>query len=118
MNMVDVAYARGIITDYDNLARLLGVPIVKTVGTRGEGIEELLDTVLEVSADRDPISRHVHIHYGQEIEDEIEKIKHTLKAATDMIGRYYPRWTAVKLIENDPLVKKNSCSIFRWSLCC
>ncbi|MGQ9499816.1 MAG: hypothetical protein ACUVQ6_05625 [Dissulfurimicrobium sp.] len=96
----------------------MGVPIVKTVGTRGEGIEELLDTVLEVSADRDPISRHVHIHYGQEIEDEIEKIKHTLKAATDMIGRYYPRWTAVKLIENDPLVKKNSCSIFRWSLCC
>jgi ferrous iron transport protein B len=110
MNMVDVAHARGIITDYDNLARLLGVPIIKTVGTRGEGIEELLDTVLEVSADRDPISRHVHIHYGQEIEEEIEKIKQRLKAAPDMASRYYPRWTAVKLIENDPLVKKTAAA--------
>ncbi|UKL13175.1 ferrous iron transport protein B [Dissulfurimicrobium hydrothermale] len=106
MNMVDVAHARGIITDYDNLARLLGVPIVKTIGTRGEGIKELLDTVLEVSADRDPISRHVHIHYGQEIEEEIEKIRQRLKGVPDIANRYYPRWTAVKLIENDPLVKK------------
>ncbi|MDA8162957.1 MAG: ferrous iron transport protein B [Desulfobacteraceae bacterium] len=110
MNMVDVAQARGMATDYDQLARLLGVPIVKTVGTKGEGIEELLDTVIKVARDKDPIARHIHIHYGQEIEEEIKKIRDGLKAIPDIANMYYPRWTAVKLIENDPLIKKTIIS--------
>ncbi len=106
MNMVDVAKARGIVIDYDQLARLLGVPIVKTVGTRGEGIEELLDTVLQVASDRDPISRHIHVHYGNEVEEEIRRIREALKGVPEVNRAYYPRWTAVKLLENDKLVRE------------
>ncbi len=106
MNMVDVAKARGIVIDYDQLARLLGVPIVKTVGTRGEGIEELLDTVLAVAANEDPVSRHIHIHYGNEVEEEIAKIRKVLKEVQEINRAYYPRWTAVKLLENDKLIRK------------
>jgi ferrous iron transport protein B len=106
MNMVDVAKARGIVTDYDQLARLLGVPIVQTVGTKGQGIAELLDRVKEVALDKDPVARHVHVHYGPEIEEEIRKIRGALKGSPDIATKYYPRWTSVKLIENDPLVRK------------
>jgi len=106
MNMVDVARSRGMVADYEQLARLLGVPIVQTVGTRGEGLEALLDTAVTVAADKDPVSRHIHVHYGPEIEEEIAKIREVLRRDPELTARYYPRWTALKLLENDPLVKK------------
>jgi ferrous iron transport protein B len=98
MNMIDVARARGITIDFDHLSRLLGVPIVQTVGTRGEGIDQLLDTVMEVASGKDPVSRHIHINYGNDIEEEILRIREVLKLDPDFNSRYYPRWVAVKLL--------------------
>ncbi len=104
MNMVDVARARGIMTDFRQLSRLLGVPIVETVGTRGMGIDELLDTVLEVCRGSDPVSRHVHVNYGQEVEKEIRRIREEIRRYPEFNRRYYPRWVALKLLEKDTSV--------------
>ena len=104
MNMVDVAQSRGIKIDFEHLSRLLGVPIVETVGTRGEGIDRLLDTVLEVHSGQDPVSRHIHVNYGTEVEKEILAIKSEIGNYPDFNSRYYPRWVAVKLLENDASV--------------
>ncbi len=104
MNMVDVARARGIVTDFEQLSRLLGVPIVETVGTRGEGIDELIDTVLEVCSGSDPVSRHIHVNYGREVEKEIQKIRTQIRKYPDFNRRYYPRWVALKLLEKDSSV--------------
>ena len=104
MNMVDVAKKRGIVVDYRQLSRLLGVPIVETVGTRGQGIDALLDKVIEVVQDVDPVSRHIHVNYGQEIEEEIRAIRQVLKLDPKINSYCYPRWTAVKLLEGDPQV--------------
>ena len=106
MNMVDVAKKRGHVVDYDHLSRLLGVPIVQTVGTRGQGIEALLDKVLEVVQDEDQVSRHIHVNYGHEIEEEILAIREVLKKDPKINSYCYPRWTAVKLLEGDPQVTK------------
>ena len=108
MNMVDVAKARGIVIDYDQLSRLLGVPIVKTVGTRGEGIEELLDMVIKVSRGEAKASRHIHINYGKEIEEEIKKIRQILKKDPELNKSYYPRWFALKLLEGDRVVEERA----------
>lgn len=105
MNMVDMAKDKGLFIDYEQLARLLGVPIVQTIGTKGAGIEELLDKVIEVVNGEDPMSRHIHISYGPEVEEEIQIIKGLLRdKAPDFTAKYYPRWSAIKLLENDPLV--------------
>ncbi len=104
MNMVDMARARGIIIDFQQLSRLLGVPIVETVGTRGQGIDLLLDTALEVCRGSDPVSRHIHVNYGQEVEKEIRKIRAEIKKYPAFNRRYYPRWVALKLIEKDSSV--------------
>ena len=104
MNMVDVARARGIVIDFEQLSRLLGVPIVETVGTRGEGIDELLDTVLEVCSGSDPVSRHIHVNYGREVEKEIQKLRAEIRKYPDFNRRYYPRWVALKLLEKDASV--------------
>ncbi len=108
MNMVDVAKARGIIIDYDQLSRLLGVPIVQTVGTRGEGITELLETVIHVASGKHPTSRHIHINYGKEIEEEIVKIREVIKKDPELHSSYYPRWFALKLLEKDRLVEERA----------
>lgn len=102
LNMYDELTGRGDILDYDRLGQLLGIPVIPTVSSKGKGIHELFDRIIEVYEDRDPVMRHIHINYGIEIErslvriqDVIWKDKHlTLKASS----RYY----AIKLLEKDP----------------
>ncbi len=46
LNVVDIARARGIYIDQAKLSALLGhIPIVETIGNKGQGIERLLETV-------------------------------------------------------------------------
>ncbi|NDY42148.1 ferrous iron transport protein B [Dissulfurirhabdus thermomarina] len=106
MNMVDVARARGIRVDYAHLGRLLGVPVVETVGTRGEGIDALLDKAVEVAEGRDPVARHVHVNYGPEVEEEIALVRRAVQKDPELAASCYPRWLAVKLIEGDPAVRR------------
>lgn len=111
MNMVDMAKDKGLLIDYEQLAKLLGVPIVQTIGTKGTGIEELLDKVIEVVEGEDSVSRHIHISYGPEVEEEIRIIRRLLREkAPEFAARHYPRWSAIKLLENDPLVMKELAS--------
>ncbi len=50
LNMSDLAEARGIKIDLDKLSQGLGgVPIVRTVASRGQGIEELLQQAIEMA---------------------------------------------------------------------
>lgn len=98
-NMMDVAKQRDVSIDVNKLSALLGIPIVPTVGTRGEGIGALLDTAVAV-ADRKGAWRAADIHYGAEIEEEIEKVVAKIAAAGVTEGMP-PRWVAVKLLEKD-----------------
>lgn len=59
LNMYDELKGRGDRIDTKKLGRLLGMPVCPTVGRTGEGIPELLDTVLEIydnASERDPVS--------------------------------------------------------------
>ena len=56
LNMWDDAKHRGITIDPEKLQKLLGVPVIPTVGLTGEGIKELVSS-LEKASSRKPISR-------------------------------------------------------------
>ena len=107
LNMADMAEARGHHIDADKLGALLGVPVVFTVGTRNQGIKELLHKVVEVAEDRDTVSRHIHIAYGHELEKEIKKVQDVIWQDPSIGHRYSTRWLAVKLLENDGAVKQS-----------
>ncbi len=49
LNQVDVAKKKGIVINTKKLEQALGIPVVSTVGIRGEGIYELTKTAVEVS---------------------------------------------------------------------
>ena len=111
LNMADVAQARGHEIDADRLGTLLGVPVVFTIGTKNQGMKELLDKVLEVVEDRDTVSRHIHISYGYELEKEIKKIQDVIWRDPSVGERFSTRWLAVKLLENDEAVQERVRSL-------
>ena len=73
LNMMDVAESRGHRINISELANLLGAPVVATVAARKQGTEELLRTVIGVAEGTIPV-KGVNLHYGHDIEVEIEKL--------------------------------------------
>jgi len=102
LNMFDELEKSGDRLDYVSLGKLLGIPIVPTVSSKGTGIRELFDRVIEVYEDRDPVVRHVHINYGQEIERSLKKIQDTIWADKSLTDHFSSRYFALKLLEKDP----------------
>ncbi len=114
MNMADMAEAQGIKFDYQLLSQLLGVEIVRTVGTKKQGIEELLETVVNVARRKNDLPEK-QVKYSSEVEEEIKKIEALLnedtsvtdEAAASLEGiidsrdNCLKRWLAIKLLEND-----------------
>ena len=104
LNMSDVARQRGLEFDLELLSRLLGVPIVPTVGHKGTGKQELLDAAVEVAREKAVSPRR--IDYGPEIEAEVTKLQETIEQVEMSIGGVPTRWIAVKLLEVDTEVRK------------
>jgi ferrous iron transport protein B len=55
LNLIDIAQGRGIQIDRASLSSLLGhVPIVETVGNRGQGLDHLLETMISLVKPHQP----------------------------------------------------------------
>ncbi len=98
LNMWDEAEKQKIEVDEARLSQLLGAPIIKTVGHRGEGTRELLD--LTVRALQESVPEHIPraIHYHPELDRQIAGIANTV--ASTSCNTLPPRWYAVNLLEN------------------
>jgi len=106
LNMFDEAESKGIIIDTENLGTLLGMPVIKTIGTKGKGISELIDNIIGVAEQKSDKYRHIHIPYGEDIELEIKKIQNIIWNDKSISERYSTRWLAIRLLENDNDVKE------------
>ena len=100
LNMTDEAESQGIHIDVDHLSTLLGIPLIKTIGSRGVGKEELLRAVFKV------IDKHVdtserHLNYGPELEAKHEELMEVLRTDPSFAKTYNLHWTAIKLLEED-----------------
>ncbi|HLN46552.1 MAG TPA: ferrous iron transport protein B [Candidatus Sulfotelmatobacter sp.] len=104
LNQIDEAKKKGIVIDTKKLEHILGIPVVSTIGIRGEGIYELMKMAIEVATNLHK-NRTNHIRYGAEIEERIAKLEKTIR--NENLGTTYPaRWIAIKLLENDPEIQK------------
>lgn len=106
LNMIDEAEARGISIDTERLGTLLGMPVVKTIGTKSAGINEMIDAAIQVFEHTDEKSRQIYIPYGQDIEDEISAIRQVIHKEPSIGRQYSTRWLAVRLLERDADVEK------------
>jgi ferrous iron transport protein B len=99
LNMSDEAEAKGILIDDKNLSVTLGIPLVKTVGPRGLGMEILLDRIDEAADGLYPFDRMVS--YGDEIEPRLGALQRAIAADAGFAAKYPARWMAIKLLEKD-----------------
>ena len=106
LNMADVSQTRGIKIDDKKLSELLAVPVVFTIGNKNKGIETLLKKAIELAESDYVIPKKRKVKYSKDIEDSISKIEHFIgNHAADSIP-YNIRWTAIKLLEDDKIVKE------------
>jgi len=101
LNMYDELEQKGDQFDHVMLGKMIGIPIIPTVGAKGKGIDDLLAKIIDVYEDRDPVVRHVHLNYGVHINDSVVRIKEEVKKNKHLSDLFYPRYVASKLLEND-----------------
>ena len=105
LNMADVAKSRGFKIDAQKLSELLGVPVVFTVGNKNEGLDELLKTAISLSRSPLEIPEERRVRYSKDIESAIRDLRDYIKQRNDASLSYDSRWTAVKLLEDDKIIK-------------
>ncbi|MEI7596553.1 MAG: ferrous iron transport protein B [Bacteroidota bacterium] len=103
LNMYDEYTEKGNQLDYDSLSKMIGRPIIPIVSTKNQGIENLLDTIIETHEDKNPIIRHTHIYYSNAIEEGIKRIQDKILNSenADLTDHYSTRYLAIKLLEKD-----------------
>ncbi|MGF7119120.1 ferrous iron transport protein B [Methanobacterium oryzae] len=104
VNQIDIARQKGIFIDTEKLQAALGVPVVGTVAVRGEGLHELMETATKLSENKIKINEN-RIEYGGEVEDRVNELSKLIESKKLDLG-YPSRWVSIKLLENDPEIKK------------
>lgn len=105
-NIMDEAKKQGYEIDVPQLSKLLATPILPTIGTRGEGIRELLDLAIDIVEDAYQPTP-LQFYYGEEIEAELQTLEALIRQDITLCQTYPPRWLAVKLIEEDAVVRQH-----------
>jgi len=108
LNMYDELSKKGDTLDYKHIGDMLGIPFIPTVSSKGKGVKDLFEKIIDVYEDRDSTVRHIHINYGISLENSIYEIqeeiyKYCNKGLTD---RYSSRFLAIKLLEKDKEVRE------------
>ena len=119
LNMFDELQASGATLDYENLGRMLGVPMVPVEARNNRGIDTLLDTVINVYENRDERVRHIHINMGPVIEEGLRRLNGDMSEHRGELPKAFPpRYYAMKMLEGDAEAEKSlrECSRYpEWA---
>lgn len=106
LNMYDELEKSKSVLEYEQLGKMLGVPVVPTKASTGWGIDRLLDTVIEVYELRSPDTRHIHIKMRPEVEEGVRMLIDSFKQDHSLSPKFSPRYLAIKMLEKDPEVER------------
>ena len=101
LNMYDELLASGATIDYEHLGAMMGIPMIPTVAKNGNGLDKLLDTVIELFEGENNTIRHIHINYGNIIEEQLAPLSAEMHKADDLPQQFPVRYWALKLLEGD-----------------
>ena len=100
LNMMDDAEKNGLRIDLPALERLLGAPVIPTVGNREEGIQALREAVLRCAKGAPAPAGSVN--YGHDIEGELGNLEREIERDEELAQACPPRWLALQLLERAP----------------
>ncbi len=107
LNMADLAKARGITIDDKKLSEILGLPVMFTVGNKNKGIDDLLKKAIELAESECRLWDSRQVVYTHDIETAISKIQAFIAKKSNGNLPYNSRWTAIKLLENDRVIREH-----------
>jgi len=100
LNMFDIAEARGIRIDSESLSRILGIPVIRTVGNKGKGADELLKVALSI-AEKKASWIPIDLSYGQSSDEALQILKKKIMDMELLTEMVPPGWLALRLLEQD-----------------
>jgi len=100
MNMSDMVAVRGQRIDYEELARLLGKPVIPMTASRQEGVADLVAAIADLCEGRIDTEK-IGVDYGEEITAECLQLQKMLEE-TRSLKDFPLNWLTIKLLEHDP----------------
>lgn len=98
VNLMDEAKRNHIDIRLEKLSRILGVPVVGTSASNGQGLAELKDAIDDLVSGRF-IPKPIRIRYDAAIEAAVSMIEPYIKKATG--NQINSRWLALRILEGD-----------------
>ena len=98
VNLLDEAAKKGIVLDLPALSRALGVPVVGTAASCGEGLDKLR-AALAAAVREKPRQRETAVEYPRAVERAVR----VLEPALAPFAREQSRFYALRLLEDDAL---------------
>ena len=107
LNMYDELESSGAKLNYEQLGKMIGVPMVPVVARNGKGLNDLLDEVILTFENENPKVRHIHIQYSSSIETEVCSLASLMKRHAEELPKCFPpRYWSVKMLEKDSSVEE------------
>ncbi|MCD6356638.1 MAG: ferrous iron transport protein B [Anaerolineaceae bacterium] len=103
INMMDEATRQGLKIDGEKLEKLLGIPVLPMIASRGQGVRETFRQAWHAAKDKYIPQPQ---KYGEEIEKAVADVKGRLKKGAVPFSR---RAIAIKLLEGDPAISHKVC---------
>ena len=100
LNMVDMATARGLEINPEELGRRLRLPVIPTVARTGRGKEELLEAAAQL-VQKGAVWDPLYISYGPDIDPVLDKMEALIGPCGFLTDSHPARWTALKYLETD-----------------
>lgn len=104
LNMYDELEVSGRKFDHNTFSQLINIPIVPTVGKRGEGIPQLLEEVIKVH--RETYHAFIQLPYGRVLEKSMGIMERELKNHYQSKRGIPLRYICIKLLEGDQEAEK------------
>lgn len=101
LNMYDELRKTRVKFDHGMLGEMLGIPFIPTVGVRNEGIEALLEKVIEIYSKTESDERRTYMRFGMEIEESIARLQKVIEKTHFVKENVSYRFYAIKLLEED-----------------
>jgi ferrous iron transport protein B len=101
LNLVDQAEKAGVHTDVELLSEFLGVPVVPTVGVRGDGLGQLMHQALELAQRKEEYIT-IPFSYAMDIESRIRRLARRIAGKLEDIPfDLSSRALSILLLEDD-----------------
>jgi len=88
---------------YRHIESLLGIPVVLSSAKKGRGVEEIVDTIIELYESKKAKNK---VFYDQRVEDRVEKLAKLLRKSPHFKDEIYSRFIAIRLLDRDENVYK------------